>query len=305
MSRAPEPILRAVGEALTEAGRTGVIERAREIGGGCIHNGNRVDTPDASYFLKWNPDPHADSMFESEENGLQALREAEAGSNAGAIVPTTLGRGTTGSGSWLLMDYVEPTPPPVGSGPHLGRALAAIHGYRPGTHGWPEDNWIGSLPQGNAPADTWGDFWRDQRIVPQLEWAREHGRARDPVFDRLVDVIPTALEDAESGSLLHGDLWSGNAFHAPDGRPVLIDPAVYRGDGEVDIAMAELFGGFDTGVFDAYNAARGISEEYLSHRRALYQLYYLLVHVNLFGPSYEPGSRAAAERVIGAVRGGG
>ena len=82
----------------------------------------------------------------------------------------------------------------------------------------------------------------------------------------------------------------------------MIDPAVYHGDAEVDLAMAELFGGFDTGVYDAYDEVRPISAEYASHRRALYQLYYLLVHLNLFGHAYEPGSRAAAERVVAALR---
>lgn len=286
-------------------GRTGTVEHVREVGGGCIHNGNRVDTADASYFLKWNAAPRAESMFESEEVGLAALREAGEGSGAGAIVPKVFGRGSTESGSWLLMTYVEPTAPPVGSGPDLGRALAAIHGYETGPVGWPSDNWIGSLPQANGPLPSWSDFWRDRRILPQLERARANGRVREAVFDTLLDVIPDALVGAQSGSLLHGDLWSGNAFHAPDGRPVLIDPAVYRGDGEVDIAMAELFGGFDTGVFDAYGEVRPISAEYVSHRRALYQLYYLLVHVNLFGPTYEPGARAAADKVVSALRTGG
>ena len=119
-------------------------------------------------------------------------------------------------------------------------------------------------------------------------------------MDRLVEVIPDALTDVERGELLHGDLWSGNAYATVDGAPGIIDPAVYRGDGEVDLAMTELFGGFGQRFYEAYNAVLPISRAYEVFKRDLYQLYYLLVHVNLFGASYERGSLAAASRVLNA-----
>lgn len=305
MSRVPIPILRAVEAALNEHGHTLPIETVEPIGGGCIHNGHRLATSADAYFLKWNSEANAPAMFTAEEDGLAALRAVAEASDAGAIVPATFGRGSTEAGAWLVMEYIQPVAPLVGSGGRLGEALAALHAHGDEPFGWPTDNWIGSLPQRNGSAESWGAFWRDHRIVPQLERARGLGRAFDAIFDDVVAVIPAALADAESTSLLHGDLWSGNAFHAADGRPVFIDPAVYRGDGEVDLAMAELFGGFDTGVLEAYDRRRPISAEYHSHRRALYQLYYLLVHLNLFGHTYEPGARAAAERVVMALRSGG
>lgn len=301
MSLPPPAVLRAVADALAASGRDSELLESHPVGGGCTHNGSRIATAEASYFLKWNTTQDAPAMFEAEAEGLRALAEAVERTSAEAVVPRPLGHGRLPGGAWLMTEYVIHGIPLVGAGVRLGRALAAIHEEVHQPIGWPTDNWIGSLAQSNQSSPTWGEFWRDRRIAPQLELARNAGRARDAVFDRLLDAIPGATEGALADSLLHGDLWSGNAFYRVDGLPVLIDPAVYRGDGEVDLAMAELFGGFDTGVNDAYRSLREISVEYESHRRALYQLYYLLVHLNLFGPSYEPGARAAAQRVVAAV----
>ncbi|MEM7416140.1 MAG: fructosamine kinase family protein [Gemmatimonadota bacterium] len=301
MSQPPTAVLRAVTDALASSGRDHNLLESQPIGGGCTHNGSRIATADAAYFLKWNTTTDAPAMFEAEAEGLTALAEVVDRTSADAVVPQPLGHGRLPGGAWLLTEYVVHGIPLVGAGVRLGKALAAIHGEVHEPIGWPSDNWIGSLPQSNATSETWGEFWRDRRVGPQLELARTAGRARDDVFDRLLDAVLPATAGARADSLLHGDLWSGNAFYRVDGLPVLIDPAVYRGDGEVDLAMAELFGGFDTGVNGSYRSLRDITPEYESHRRALYQLYYLLVHLNLFGPSYEPGARAAAERVVAAV----
>ena len=117
---------------------------------------------------------------------------------------------------------------------------------------------------------------------------------QDELFDRVLEAVPEALSGVVRTELVHGDLWSGNAFSTPDGRPVLVDPAVHVGDGEVDVAMSELFGGFARAFYDAYDAGRPVSPEYAAFKRDLYQLYFLLVHVNLFGSSYEAGARRAA-----------
>jgi fructosamine-3-kinase len=168
--------------------------------------------------------------------------------------------------------------------------------------GWTRDNRIGSLEQSNQQSEDWAAFWRDRRIAPQLALARANGFARDAVFDALVEVVPSALADVVHPELLHGDLWGGNWFTDEGGAPVLIDPAVYRGHGEVDLAMTELFGGFGAAFYDAYRDVRGISSAYAAHRKDLYQLYYLLVHVNLFGAGYEARSLAAARAVVAELR---
>lgn len=290
----PGHVQREVEQALHDLRLGTRIRSWVAVGGGCISNGLRIDTRTGSFFLKWNASAPA-RMFEAEAAGLVALRDAEA---VRAPEPLAWG-GSADTPNWLLMEYIAPEPARPDSHARLGRGLAALHNLDcPGTFGFGQDNWIGALPQENSPGSLWGEFWRDRRIVPQLALARRRGYFDDTLLDRLVEVVPAALSDVATPQLLHGDLWSGNAFTASDGEPVIIDPAVYRGDGEVDLAMTELFGGFGRGFYDAYADAHGVSESYGPHRRDLYQLYYLLVHVNLFGASYVTGTRRAAERVL-------
>ena len=184
----------------------------------------------------------------------------------------------------------------------MGEGLARVHRSRaePG-FGWARDNWIGTLAQANPARRSWGVFWRDARLAPQLEISRGAGRLRDDRFDRLLELVPSALAHVRTPELIHGDLWGGNAYTSESGDAVLVDPAVYRGDGEVDLAMTELFGGFSEDFYGAYRAARPVSDEYRAYARDLYQLYYLVVHVNLFGTSYEAPALAAAEAVLAAL----
>ena len=302
--RIAEPVRRAVEEHLFGH----AIVRVTEVGGGCINHGASLDT-DAGHrlFLKWN-DAAPTGMFDAEADGLHALAAADAvrvprpvawsdaEANGSGAQPT--------SSSWLLMEYVAPERGSAASDERLGVGLAALHTPRGAAgFGWRRDNWIGSLPQANDTSDGWGDFWRDRRILPQLERARARGHLSDAALDRVLDLCPDALSDVEQGELVHGDLWSGNWFAAEGGEPVLVDPAVYRGHGEVDLAMTELFGGFGSRFYDAYRDARGISGAYEAYRRDLYQLYYLLVHVNLFGGTYAAGTLRAARRVTAALSG--
>lgn len=284
------------------------------VGGGCINHGTRLETGSGgSYFLKWNPSAPR-GIFEAEADGLRALRAAaeRVTEPVRPRVPRPLATSEAASSSsrpgWLLMEWLSPGPSTSEGGERLGRGLASLHALSAdmspeGTmasevFGWERSNWIGSLPQSNTPSASWADFWRDQRIAPQLATARDDGYLSDGLMDDLMDAIPRALAGVGQASLVHGDLWSGNSYPTDDGRAALVDPAVYRGDGEVDLAMTELFGGFGDPFYTAYDEVRPISAEYPSHRRALYQLYYLLVHVNLFGASYLAGSRRAAETVL-------
>jgi fructosamine-3-kinase len=266
--------------------------------GGCISNGARLDTRGGgSFFLKWNKATPFE-MFDAEVDGLEALR------HVGTVrVPEPIERGGgDDTPSWLLLEYVEPGAPAADYWERLGASLAHLHRAEvEPPFGWERDNWIASLPQANDERADWGEFWRDLRIVPQLQLARSRAFLRGDLMDQLVDVILDALADVEGGGLLHGDLWHGNAFATVDGAPVIFDPAVFRGDGEVDLAITELFGGFGRRFYEAYNDTLPISREYEAFRRDLYQLYYLLVHINLFGASYESDSLAAASRVLNAL----
>lgn len=235
-------------------------------------------------------------MFALEAEGLEALRSRKV-----LYVPEPLAlSGAEDEGlSWLLLEFVASGPGSADTDRRLGRGLARLHDPQPGeTFGWSSDNWIGSLPQSNTSCSSWADFWRDMRLAPQLTQARAGGFLEDDVFDRVSDLLPVALGDVTCPSLIHGDLWSGNTFPSESGQPVVIDPAVYLGHGEVDLAMTELFGGFNSTFYEVYASERPISDAYTTYRRDLYQLYYLLVHVNLFGVGYEAGCRRAAQRVV-------
>jgi protein-ribulosamine 3-kinase len=285
--------------ALTEHGLGTRIDRQTPVGGGCINNGARIETDaGAVLFLKWNRSAPRE-MFEAEADGLSALAGA---STLRVPSPVSCGGGEAGTPAWLLMEHIARGPTGAPTLEALGRGLAQMHArVAEGYFGWERDNWIGSLDQLNEPAERWGDFWRDRRIGPQLSLAHRRGLARDATFDDLIDRIPEALSEVEVPELVHGDLWGGNWFADEEGRPVLIDPAVYRGHGEVDLAMSELFGGFGPAFYDAYGEIREIEAAYDAYRKDLYQLYYLLVHVNLFGAAYEAGSLAAARRVLAEV----
>ena len=305
MAMIPQPVRTGVEDALAHLGVGGPIRDVVPVTGGCINHGARVDAGGEAFFLKWNAaaPPH---FFEFEADGLRAL-----GSVGALRVPRPLAHGGgSGAPAWFLMEYVEPGRQDRGYPERLGRGLADIHASGAkgaDTFGWPHRNWIGSLRQSNTETRSWGDFWRDERLAPQLRQARNGGfggSAGWKVLDRLLDLVPQALADVPPGTphLLHGDLWGGNAFADAEGTPTLIDPAVYRGHGEVDLAMTELFGGFGPRFYDAYREAGHVSEAYRAYRRDLYQLYYLLVHVNLFGSQYESATLEAAARVAAALQ---
>ena len=311
----PPALSETVRRALEASGLGRRIEEVTEVGGGCINHGARLDTDvGRSVFLKWNAKAPA-GLFDAEADGLTALAAPE-----GLHVPAPLAwsndLGDESGVSWLLLEYVAPARASARSEERLGLGLAAIHAWGAdastpaagqaglrgaGAFGWSRDNWIGSLPQVNEPRETWGEFWRERRLRPQLERARARGHLVDDALDHVLDITADALADVAEPELVHGDLWGGNWFASEGGEPVVIDPAVYLGHGEVDLAMSELFGGFGTRFYEAYRDAHGISRAYEEYRRELYQLYYLLVHVNLFGSSYEAGSLRAARRVTAAL----
>ncbi len=249
-------------------------------------------------FLKWSSRV-PDTLFPSEAEGLEALaRRAE---GTGLRIPAVVGYGGGGDApGWLLMEWLEPAPLPPGGGPRLARCLARLHDPLPAGWGWSGSNHIGPLPQDNTPADRWSDFWRERRLEPLLRQSVEAGafagREDREAWERALDSVESrlAVAEQEGASLLHGDLWSGNVFFTRDGDPALVDPAVYRGHREVDLAMLELFGGVPEGTLEAYREEAPPAPGDARARRDLYQLYPLLVHLLVFGRGYES---AVLERV--------
>jgi protein-ribulosamine 3-kinase len=306
----PSSILQGVESALEAHSGKGVrIRGTAPLGGGCINPSAELEAENGGrYFLKWNP-ASPPEMFTAEADGLTALAAP------GALrIPEVLGRGGSGTTldpAWLLLEFIPQGRPGPEYGRALGRGLADIHSSaltsrdagEGAAYGWHRDNFIGSLPQENHPSDDWITFWRDRRLEPQIRMARDRGHFTGREGEVLEGLL-ARLDDIMAGSvvggpaLLHGDLWSGNYYAGPAGEPVLIDPAVYRGSGEADLAMMELFGSFPRGFREGYGSRRELAPEYEAFRRDLYQLYYLLAHVNLFGGSYVSGSIATAERAL-------
>ncbi|NJD18618.1 MAG: fructosamine kinase family protein [Gemmatimonadetes bacterium] len=302
----PAPVQQGVEGALGRLGHPSRIVSVLPVAGGCINHGARVTVEGgADFFLKWNSSAPP-RFFDAEADGLRAL-----GTTGALRVPGAVARGGgSRSPAWLLLEYIPSGKPTADFEERLGWGLARLHASAPpgAAFGWSRSNWIGSLPQANRATRSWSAFWLDQRLAPQLYRARDRGFLRAPradVLDRVLDRVPAALRDVDAGPihLLHGDLWSGNSFSGPTGEPVIIDPAVYLGHGEVDLAMTELFGGFGPRFYRSYAEAGAVTDAYPAYRRDLYQLYYLLVHVNLFGSQYEERTLSAADRVAAALAG--
>lgn len=277
----------AVGRAL---GAT--LSEARRASGGDINDAWVARCGDARVFVKARRDaePHT---FRVEAQGLRWLAEPSA-----LRIPAVLAHGE--APPFLALEYIEPGSPAPDHDLALGRGLATLHRASPGCFGLDHDNDIARLPQDNTPGDDWPRFYWERRLEPQLHRARLAGLVdaalvRD--FERLAARLPERCGPTEPPARLHGDLWGGNRLTDKDGAPVLIDPAVYGGHREIDLAMMQLFGGFSPRVFAAYEEAWPRSPGW-QQRVPLYQLYPLLVHVNLFGGTYVPAVKQALGQVI-------
>ena len=272
------------------------------VGGGCIHTALKLtgDTPDGkrTYFAKVN-DADKKAMFAAEAEGLGAI------ANAGAVrVPKVVVQGDDEDESWLVLEWLDLVPLGAKSGARLGEALAAQHRAAQEKFGWARDNFIGATPQPNGWSDDWLAFWREKRLHAQLRFAA-HNRLPSRMIDRgerLLADCEAFFRDYRPGkSLLHGDLWGGNAAALSDGMPVVFDPAVYVGDREADIAMTELFGGFPREFKAAYAAAWPLDTGY-PVRRDFYNLYHVLNHANLFGAGYVRQAEQTIEKLLAEIR---
>ncbi len=235
------------------------------------------------------------ARLEAEKEGLAALQGTRT-----VRTPGFVEQGSNGERAWLLLEWLGLVPLGTASGAALGGALAALHRVPQQRFGWAQDNFIGGSRQSNGWSDDWLAFWRDRRLMAQLRLAARH---RLP--SRMIDRGERLASDCEAffrnyapgKSLLHGDLWGGNASALPDGTPVVFDPAVYVGDREADLAMTTLFGGFPRDFHAAYSAAWPLDDGYRV-RRDLYNIYHLLNHANLFAGGYVRQAEDAIERSL-------
>lgn len=298
-----DPLAQTLARAISEANEKHFEPTALEpVTGGCIHKALKLsgamDGRARDFFVKVNEAERA-AMFAAEAEGLKALR------GAGAVaVPDVIAQGHDDEDTWLVLQWLELGPLDAMSGAKLGTALAAQHRQPQEKFGWAHDNFIGSNPQANGWSDNWLDFWRQKRLVAQLRMAE---KKRLP--SKMIDRGERLSSDCEAffrtytpeKSLLHGDLWGGNAAAIGGVTPAVFDPAVYVGDREADIAMTALFGGFPKDFYSAYRAAWMLDDGY-GVRRNLYNLYHVLNHANLFAGNYVAQATDSIERLLAEIR---
>jgi len=252
-----------------------------------LNTGDRI-------FMKANSKSNAD-FFTAEAAGLSAI--ASTGTIATPeILCTGTDDGEDVGYSFLLLKFIKSDKARKDYWEILGQELAALHKADTKTL-WPDsansdsfgffqDNFIGARPQVNTPCSSWISFFRDNRLAPQFKTADSYFSPDDRnKITKLLDHLDKFLLEPAHPSLLHGDLWSGNVMCGPEGKAMLIDPAAYIGHAEADLAMTQLFGGFPQKFYDAYMQANPLEPGY-ENRRDLYNLYQLLNHLNLFGPTY-------------------
>jgi len=263
-------------------GNNSRIEDCRHTGGGSINEVCAFTCNQKKFFVKWNTAAQYPGMFETEAKGLALLASSHT-----FRIPEVLSSGSADPFAFLLLEFVSSGSATKPFWEESGRTLAVLHRHTNPRFGLNHDNFIGSLPQANSQCDDWVDFYIQMRLEPQIRLAHNNARADaslsrsfDRLFQRLVRLFPV-----EPPSLLHGDLWSGNLMCDNNQKPVLIDPAVYYGHREMDLAMTALFGGFHQDFYDAYNRAWPLEQGW-EERVGLCNLYPLMVHVNLFGGSY-------------------
>ena len=258
---------------------------------GCINRAFLLESDGECYFIKLN-DTERLPMFEAEAEGLKEMAETKT-----VRVPMPLCSGVAEGRAFLVLEYL-PLRVRTRAQEALGRQLARMHRVTAPTFGWHRDNTIGSTPQPNTPMADWVAFWRDRRLGFQLQLAANNGsRTLQRKGEQLLEQLPAFFADYRPvASLLHGDLWGGNAAATADDEPVVFDPAVYYGDRETDIAMTELFGGFSVRFHAAYRETWPLDAGYRV-RKNLYNLYHVLNHFNLFGGGY----LSQAERLIGQL----
>jgi protein-ribulosamine 3-kinase len=282
--------------AVARIGGPPTVARWIDLGGSPLSGTWRLESGGATYFVKTHAAARL-AVLEAEADGLREL------ARSGAIrVPTPVVCAGAGECAFLVLEWLD-----FGGGGRdaaLGAGLARLHRTTAPRYGWQRDNTIGTTPQDNAWCDDWATFFRDRRIAPQLGFAARSGHAGPLQRDgeRLLAAIPALLAGhAPAASLLHGDLWSGNAARLASGEPAIFDPAVYFGDREADLAMTELFGGFGPDFYAAYRAAWPIDAGY-AMRRTLYNLYHVLNHCNLFGGGYGHQAQTMIAQLLAQVR---
>ena len=258
------------------------INHSSTVSGGDINDAFCIQTNRKSFFVKSNDAPFANDMFEKEADGLRLIEQTNT-----IAVPKIIGHHTTDHVAFLILEWIESASPNLQFWKNFGTQLALLHQQSVPTFGLNYPNYIGSLVQKNELESDAISFLINQRLMPQIELANSHNKIDSntmDTFQKLFKKLPELIPN-EKPSLIHGDLWNGNFMADKNGKVVLVDPSATYGLREFDLAMSKLFGGFDSRFYNSYENTFP-TEKGLEDRIPIYQLYYLMVHVNLFGGGY-------------------
>ena len=294
MMQLSRKLTQAINRVLIGRSISGAIQEIKRVSGGDINQAAHIITDDGQFFVKWLANA-PDGFFQAEAHGLRLLANART-----LRVPRVIGHGEVAEQnvSFLILEWVDAGGQRSGDVvEQLGRGLAEMHRAGARQYGLDIDNYIGRLPQLNNWFDSWIDFYSEYRLGEQRNLAQSSGRLPAERARRL-EYVMTHLdywldESISHPALIHGDLWSGNWIVSGNGEPVILDPAVYYGDREADLAMTTLFEGFPSSFYDAYQQAYPLEDGW-KDREPLYHLYHLLSHLNHFGGSYG----ASVDRIL-------
>ena len=277
----------------TSLNRSIQFKHIESLGGGCINQVYKVTDAHGYHWLLKENNPHRLDMFIAEAQGLEEIKQSNS-----IRVPNVICYGETRYKSYLILEYI--TLSEASGNSKTAEKLALMHQHQSPTFGWHRDNTIGETAQSNQQTNSWIIFWQQQRLLPQLNLALTNDYPKKSYDNgiKLVEKIALFFETYQPiPSLLHGDLWGGNHAFDNSGQPIIFDPAVYYGDRETDIAMTELFGGFDASFYSRYNDCFKLDEGY-TVRKTLYNLYHALNHYNLFGGGYSSQAANMTRRLL-------
>ncbi|WLR48862.1 fructosamine kinase family protein [Halobacillus litoralis] len=269
-------------ETLEKVNDTSTVRSIKPISGGDINQSFYVETDRRPYFIKFNENV-ASHFFQAEAEGLRLIKET------GAIRVPDVYHYDCPDGdekASLVMEWIEKGS--LNASHSLGKSLAHMHHHTSEKYGYGKPTFVGELDQTNEWCTAWTEYYRRYRLGGQLEIGMAEGTIsglREERLKRLMDRIEEFIPRKPKASLLHGDLWGGNWMSTRDGEPVLIDPSVLYGDHAFELALTELFGGFPSNFFDQYNTYFQLPDDY-QDTKPIYQLFYLLAHLNMFGEMY-------------------
>jgi protein-ribulosamine 3-kinase len=285
-----------IDQAISES--TGCVFHNRSsssIGGGCINQASKITGEDGrQYFLKKNQASFL-PFFQSEAQALSEISDTQT-----VRAPEVIAHGLENEQAFLVLEFIEEGRNSTEGQAKLGSQLAQLHRVSQPFFGWTTDNCIGATPQPNPKSDHWPSFYRDHRLDHQFRLAASKGRKFEGAQKLLESINSFFSAYSPHPSLLHGDLWGGNASCDTQGSPFLFDPASYYGDREADLAFTYLFGGFSSAFYDAYEREYPVDSGFLQ-RKTLYNLYHELNHFNLFGGGYANSAQSSISELLNAL----